>query len=132
MATQKRQKKAWLSSSCGVFNTSSGDSLIQIMRTLKFIQKNYKKIETTMVKRYQFYATTKNFANLLMQMVETMKSQLKNNTMMKRDLKHIFVGSKKFLLKTDKTLKNLKKIKKLDTNTGSEDVFYTLHKVVEP
>ena len=102
------------------------------MRTLKFIQKNYKKIETTMVKRYQFYATTKNFANLLMQMVETMKSQLKNNTMMKRDLKHIFVGSKKFLLKTDKTLKNLKKIKKLNTNTGSEDVFYTLHKVVEP
>ena len=85
-----------------------------------------------MVKRHQFYATTKNFANLLMQMVETMKSELKNNTMMKRDLKHIFVGSKKFLLKTDKTLKNLKKIKKLDTNTGSEDVFYTLHKVVEP
>ena len=53
-----------------------------------------------MVKRYQFYATTKNFANLLMQMVETMKSQLKNNIMMKRDLKHIFVGPKKFLLKT--------------------------------
>ena len=102
------------------------------MRTLKFIQKIYKKIETAMVKRYQFYATTKNFANLLMQMVETMKSQLKNITMMKRDLKHIFVGSNKFLLKTDKTLKNLKKIKKLNTNTGSEDVFYTLHKVVEP
>ena len=85
-----------------------------------------------MVKKYQFYATTKNFANLLMQMVETMKSQLKNNTMMKRDLKHIFVGSKNILLKTDKTLKNLKKIEKLDTNTGCEDVFYTLHKVVEP
>ena len=85
-----------------------------------------------MVKRYQFYATTKSFANLLMQMVETMKSQLKNNTMMKRDLKHIFVGSKNILLKTDKTLKNLKKIEKLDTNTGCEDVFYTLHKVVEP
>ena len=85
-----------------------------------------------MVKKYQFYATTKNFANLLMQMVETMKSQLKNNTMMKRDLIHIFVGSKNILLKTDKTLKNLKKIEKLDTNTGCEDVFYTLHKVVEP
>ena len=63
-----------------------------------------------MIKRYQFYATTKHFANLLIQMVETMKSRLKNNTMMKRDFQHIFVGTKKFLLKTYKTLKNLQKI----------------------